>query len=192
MSDDQNSNDIEETAEAVKEAVEGAVETVKETVEEAVDVVKDAVEDVVEDNSSAISKVMELKESNPKVFFGAIAGLVVVILFMFMGGGSNATIQKHKQVNLSVGNSYTLKAINTYSDDVKVRLVAVPGSMAAYDDSKAEDGSNDACKHIPQGTKVKLLNTQEAFGGATFVELEILGSGKCAGRTGWASASNLN
>lgn len=190
MSNDKNSNDIEETVDAVKEAVEEAVETVKDTVDDAVEAVTETVENVVE--GGGVSKIMDLKDSNPKVFFGAIGGLVVIILFMFMGGGSKAPIQQHKQVNLSVGNTYTLKGVNSYSDNAKVRLVAVPGSLAAYDESKEEGGAVDECKRVAQGTRVKLLQIQEAFGGATFAEVEILGSSKCAGRKGWATASNLS
>ncbi len=192
MSNDENSNDIKETVEAVKEAVEEAVDTVKDTVEDAVDAAKETVDNIVEDNGNAVSKIMDLKESNPKAFFGAIAGLVVVILYMFMGGGSNAPIQQYKQVNLSIGNTYTLKGVNSYSDEVKVRLVSVPGSMAAYDESKEGGATVDKCKRMDQGTKVKLLQIQEAFGGTVFAQVEILGSSGCAGRTAWATASNLN
>jgi len=190
VSNDENSNDIKEAAEAVKETVEEVVETVKETVEDAVESVKETVDDIEESN--AASKIMDLKESNPKVFFGAIAALVIVVLMFVMGGGSDIPLPKQRQVNLSIGNTYTLKGVNTTSEDAKVRLVAIPGSVAAYDESD-EDGKADTdCKHIAQGTKVKLLQTQEAFGSATFVELEILGSDRCAGRKGWATSNNLS
>jgi len=177
MSDDKNLNDsVEEVVETVTEAVEEAVETVTEAVEE----------------GNAVSKIMDLKESNPKVFFGAIAGLVVVILAMVMGGGSgsNKPVQQSRQVNLSIGNTYSLKGINSYGTNVKIRLVAVPGSIAAYDEFEKE-GSEGSCKDIAEGTKVKLLQIQEALGGAKFVELELLDAAGCEGRKGWATASNL-
>ena len=167
-------------------------ENSNESVEEVNEPAVEATAESVAEGSNAVSAVMGLKESNPKVFYGAIAGLVVVILIMFMGGGSNNTIQKHRQVDLSIGNTYTLKGINTYSADAKVRLVAVPGSMAAYDESEEDGATKDDCKHISQGEKVKLLQVQEAFGSAKFVEVEILNAGKCAGRKGWATAGNLN
>jgi len=176
MSDDKNLNDsVEEVVETVTEAVEEAVETVTEAVEE----------------GNAVSKIMELKDSNPKVFFGAIAGLVVVILAMVMGGGeSNKPVQQSRQVNLSIGNTYSLKGVNSYGTNAKIRLVAVPGSMAAYDESEKE-GDEGSCKDMPEGTKVKLLSIQEALGGAKFVELELLDAAGCSGRKGWATASNL-
>lgn len=169
-----------------------SVEEVNEPVIEVSEPVEEVTASVAEEGN-AVSKIMDLKESNPKVFFGAIAGLVVVILVMFMGGGSNnVVVQQHRQVDLSIGNTYTLKGINAFGDNVTVRLVAVPGSIAAYDESEEEGATKDDCKHIAQGEKVKLLQIQEAFGGAKFVEVEILNAGKCAGRKGWATAGNLN
>ncbi len=178
MSNDENSNESVSAVEG-EEAVEAAAETVVEESQ------------ATADEGNAVSKVLELKESNPKVFFGAVGALVLVILFMFIGGGSDNPLPAAKQVNLVVGNSYTLKGINSYGDNVTIRLVAVPGSIAAYDESE-KDGNDGECKDIPQGTQVKLLQVQEAFGGAKFVQLEVLGSTPCAGKKGWASANNLN
>ncbi len=187
MSDDKNLNEsVEEVVENVKETVEEVVETVTEKVEEVAETVTEKVEE-----SGAVAKIMALKESNPKVFFGAIGGLVIVILLIFMSGGSNNPLPQPKQVNLVNGNTYTLKGVNSYGTNSKIRLVSVPGSIAAYDESEKE-GNEGACKDMPEGTKVKLLSTQEALGGAMFVELEILDAKGCEGRKGWATANNLN
>ncbi len=187
MSDDKNLNEsVEEVVENVKETVEEVVETVTEKVEEVAENVTDAVEE-----SGAVAKIMALKDSNPKVFFGAIGGLVVVILLLLMSGGGKNPLPQPKQVNLVNGNTYTLKGVNSYGADAKIRLVAVPGSMAAYDESEKE-GKEGNCKSMPEGTKVKLLSTQEALGGVTFVELEILDAKGCEGRKGWTTANDLN
>jgi len=179
MSNDENSN---ESVESVEE-VEAAAPTPE---------VNEAVSEVdSEESGNAVSKIMALKESNPKVFFGAIGGLVLVILVLMMSGGSDNPIPTHKAVGLNIGNTYTLKGINSYGANVTIRLVAVPGSMAAYDESE-KDGTKSSCKDIPQGTKVKLVQVQQAFGNAKFVQLEILGDGQCAGKKGWASANNLS
>jgi len=177
MSNDENSN---ESVESVEE-VEAAAPEVNEAVSEA----------DTEEGGNAVSKVMALKESNPKVFFGAIGGLVLVILVLMMSGGNDNKIQSHQAANLVIGNTYTLKGINSYGSNVTIRLVAVPGSMAAYDESE-KDGNESACKDIPQGTQVKLVQVQQAFGNAKFVQLEILGDGQCVGKKGWASANNLS
>lgn len=141
--------------------------------------------------SNIIAKAMELKESNPKVFFGALGGVVLLILIMMMSGGESPS--KHIPVttmtNLSIGQTYSLKSVNTYDPEATVRLVAVPGSMAAYDDTEEADRSGD-CKHMPQGTKVKLIQIQDTAG-ARFAQVEMI-NGDCAGRKAWAISNNLN
>lgn len=166
-------------------------ENQSEAVEEVESVVESAPSKADEVENNTVSKIMDIKESNPKLFFGVIGALVLFILFMVMSGGSNNPIRTPKVANLSIGNTYALKGINSFGTDAKIRLVAVPGSMAAYDEPE-EGSAKDDCKRISQGTKVKLIQVQEAFGGAKFVEVEILDAGACQGRKGWASAGNLN
>ena len=172
MSNDENAN----------ESVESADESTNKTTEK--------VNEASNAAGNVISKIMEIKESNPKVFYGGIGGLVVIILIMMMSGGNNKNLPVKKMANLSIGQTYELKGVNTYDSAAKIRLVAVPGSMAAYDDTEAEDRKG-ACKQMPQGTKVKLLQVQEAFGSAKFVEVEMI-DGECAGKKGWAVSTNLN
>jgi hypothetical protein len=197
MSNDENQNEsidsVEEVVENLKDAAEEVAETVSDVVDDVVEAVSDTVDDVAEavEEGNVVSKIMAFKDSNPKVFFGAIGGLLLVVLFLLFSGGGNNPIPSPRVVNLSIGNTYALKGVNTYSSDATIRLVAVPGSMAAYDESE-EDGSKGTCKRMPQGTKVKLLQIQDAFGGSKFVELEILNSGECTGRKGWTTANNLN
>ena len=197
MSNDGNQNEsidsVDDVVENLKDAAEKVADTVSDAAEDVVEAVSDTIEDAVEtvEEGNVVSKIMGFKESNPKVFFGAIGGLLLVIVFMLFSGGSNNPIPSRKAVNLAIGNTYTLKGVNSYGDNAKIRLVAVPGSMAAYDESEKE-GNEGTCRHMPLGTKVKLLQIQEAFGGAKFVELEILDSGECTGRKGWATANNLN
>ncbi len=136
-----------------------------------------------------VSKLLDLKQSNPKVFFGGIGAVVlIVIVIMMMSGGSKKHILVNEKVNLSIGQSYSLRGVNTYDPVATIRLVAVPGSIAAYDESA--EGGDDKCRRMKQGTRVKLLQVQQAFGSAKFVEVEIL-AGQCAGRKGWASSNNL-
>ena len=63
MSEDKST---EEVLENIKDTVEEAVEDVKETVEEAIGAVEDAAE-------QAKPFLVNLKDENPKVFFGGIA-----------------------------------------------------------------------------------------------------------------------
>ena len=197
MSNDKNQNEsidsVEDIIENVTDAAEKVADTVVEAAEDVVEAVTETVEDVVEavEEGNVVSKIMAFKDSNAKVFYGVIAAIVLAILFMlFSGGSSNKPIPATRSVNLSIGSTYALKGINSYGSNAKIRLVAVPGSMAAYDESE-KDGSTGTCKEMPEGTKVKLLQIQEAFGGAKFVEVEILNVSQCAGKKGWASSNNL-
>jgi hypothetical protein len=183
MSNDENSNKTE--AENSEEKVESTTQKVENVAEET-----PAVEEISEDKESAVSKAMAIKESNPKLFFGAIGAVVVVILgVMMMGGETKNYIPAAKQVNLSIGQSYSLNGVNSHDPSATVRLVDVPGSIAAY--GAPEEGGKKPCQHLPEGTKVKLLQVQEAFGKATqFVQVEIL-NGECANKKGWAISNNL-
>lgn len=178
-----------DAVDAISEKAEDVAETISEVVDDASEVVSDVVDDVSDAKDSAVAKIMELKDSNPKVFFGGIGAVVLVVLILMMSGGSSTkSLPVAKNVNLAVGQTYTLKGVNTTDPSAKIRLVAVPGSMAAFDDTEGED---DACKRITQGTKVKATQIQSAFGQTKFVEVEMVG-GDCAGRKGWVISTNLN
>ncbi|KAF3983356.1 MAG: hypothetical protein HFP81_00945 [Methylococcales symbiont of Hymedesmia sp. n. MRB-2018] len=142
--------------------------------------------------SNVVSKVLQLKESNPKVLFGAIGALVVVILILMMSGGSSVKkgLTEFKVGNISIGQTYELRGVNNrYDVKSTIRLVSVPGSLAAYDDTEAEDRKG-GCKHMPQGTKVKVTQVQKAFKTTQFAEVEML-AGECAGHKGWTFIHNL-
>ena len=137
------------------------------------------------------SAALELKATKPKVFYGAVGGVVLLILIMmFSGGESRPTVQPYSKKSLVVGQTYTIKSPNSYDPSSTVRLVPAPGALAAYDDTEEADRSG-TCQHFPQGTKVKLLKLQDAFESAnTFAEVSIEG-GECNGKTGWVLAIDL-
>ncbi len=139
-----------------------------------------------------ISKLLELKESNPKVFFGGIGGVALLLVVLMMSGGSDNKLPVHQTKPMVVGQSYVLKSPNTYDPNATIRLVAVPGSMAAYDDSEENDREG-ACKHMPQGTTVKLAQSMNDSTDKNLVwaEVEITAAGECQGKKAWTSAINL-
>lgn len=189
MSNDENNNETE--VESTEEQAKTEQETSNVTEEAVATEESPVIEESSDDAESAVSKAMAIKESNPKLFFGAIGAVVIVILgVMMIGGGSKNPIPSAKVVNLSIGQTYSLKAVNSYDPSATVRLVEVPGSIAAYGEPKEGD-EKKPCQQIAEGTKVKLLQIQEAFGKAKFVQVEILG-GKCANKQGWAVSNNLN
>ncbi|QPK63436.1 hypothetical protein IVG45_22020 [Methylomonas sp. LL1] len=140
--------------------------------------------------SNLVAKLLELKESNPKVFFGGIGAVAVVFLFLVMSGGSDPQLPVHQSKAIVPGQNYVLKSANAYDANATIRLVAVPGSMAAYDDTEEAD-RDGACKHMAQGTPVKAIQAQDAYGKKdVFVEVEMT-SGECEGKKGWALAIDL-
>lgn len=136
-----------------------------------------------------VANLLALKESNPKVFFGGVGAVALVLVALMFGGGSDAKLPVHQAKPIVVGQSYVLKSANAYDQQATIRLVAVPGSMAAYDDT--EEADREGCKHIPQGTPVKVVQSQDAYGKKdVFAEVEMT-SGECQGKRGWALAINL-
>lgn len=172
MSNDENSNKSEESTESVSETVSEAVESTTNAA------------------GNIVSKILDLKQSNPKVFYGGIGALVlIVIILMMMGGGSNKNLPVTSVPNISIDQSYELRGVNTLDPNAPVKLVPVPGSISAFDEEKTDDAGT-GCNKMPQGTKVKAIQFQEAFGNVKFVQVEILG-GECAGKKGWVISNNL-
>jgi hypothetical protein len=139
-----------------------------------------------------VANLLALKESNPKVFFGGVGAVALIVVAVFMGGGSDAKLPVHQAKAMVPGQNYVLKSPNTYDPNATVRLVAVPGSMAAYDDTEEND-RDGACKHMPLNTPVKLIQAQAdtTDKNVLWAEVEITESGECQGRKAWTSAINL-
>ena len=157
----------------------------EENVQETVETAKNTV-------GNLVSSFLSLKEKNPKVFFGGIAGVaVLLILLMTTGGdGSKPKISGPVLKNLAVGQRYVLKSANAYDPAATVRLVSTPGAIAAYDDTEEAD-RNGACQHIPQGTPVTVLDFADAYGKQkTYAKVKIE-DGECKGHEAWALAIDV-
>jgi hypothetical protein len=139
--------------------------------------------------SNVVSSLLALKESNPKVFFGGIGGVVVVLIFLIVSGGSDKKLPIHKATTIVTGQNYVLHSANAADPSAPIRLVSIPGSLAAFDDTEEEDRSG--CKRMPPNTPVKALQTQDAYGKKdAFVQVEMT-TGECQGRKGWVLAINV-
>jgi len=183
MSNTENTN---ETAETKPTEEVAATETTPTSATESVS----AANSVQNSAGNLLANFLALKDSNPKVFFGAIGGIALLLLLLLFGGGSDAKLPVHQNKPVVIGQNYVLKGANAYDTGATIRLVAVPGSMAAYDDTEENDREG-GCKHIPSGTPVKVTQSQDAYGKKdVFVEVEMLG-GECEGKKGWALAINL-
>ncbi|MEI6068364.1 MAG: hypothetical protein WCP96_13545 [Methylococcaceae bacterium] len=140
-----------------------------------------------------VSSFLNLKESNPKVFFGSLGGIaVLLVLLMTMGGDDSAkpAISGPTLKDLAIGQRYVLKSANAYDAAATVRLVATPGAIAAYDDTEEKDRSG-VCQHIPQGTPVSVLEFADAYGKQkTYAKVRIE-DGNCKGNEAWALAIDI-
>ena len=179
MSEDKSTEDAIEN---IKETVEDVVEDVKEKVEEAVDAVEDAVD-------NAKPALMKLKEENPKMFYGGIAGVVLVLGLFFLSGGDSSKTQHTQQTAISIGQTYTLSAPNAVGGEkTTLKILKVPGSMASFDNSE------DVVCNAPVGTSVIAKSFQDAFGKKQlFVQVEIQQEvADCRqGVKGWTLKNNL-
>jgi hypothetical protein len=161
------------------ETMANAIEKVAEVVEETIETVEEVV-----DNS--IPPLIKFKNNNPALFFGGIAG-VILVLFLFMLSGDN--VQEPKQVAISLGGTYTLQAPNALEPGkVSLKILKIPGQMSAF------DNDDDVTCHAPVGTSVTARGFQDAFGTSQmFVQVEI--NQKIAdcrqGVKGWTLKNNL-
>ncbi|NOQ36852.1 MAG: hypothetical protein GQ569_13320 [Methylococcaceae bacterium] len=139
---------------------------------------------------NALSKVMELKDSNPKVFFGAIGAVVVLLLIVMMSGGSsNKKLTQATFTKLTVGQQYTLKGANSASENATISIATVAGTVSAFDEDEVDPSAPNACKQIPEGTSVKVIDLQKSLG-VTYANVEIL-EGECQGKKGWALSIDI-
>ena len=163
----------------------------EETVQQEKDV-KQTVDLAKNTVGNLVSSFLSLKENNPKVFFGAIGVVaLLLVLMMTMGGDSSKpTISGPTLKDLAVGQRYSLKSANAYDPAATVRLVSTPGAIAAYDDTEEADRSG-ACQHIPQGTPVSVLEFADAYGKQkTYAKVRVE-DGACKGNEGWALAIDV-
>ncbi len=167
-----------------KKSTDEVIEDIKETVEEVVDAVEEVIEDTVD---VTLPPLLKLKQENPKLFFGGIAGIVVVLGIYFMSGGRSET-EKTLQTALSVGSTYTLQAPNSVGEEGSLKILKIPGQMSAF------DNDDDVICKAPSGTRVVIKSFQAAFGQKNlFAQVEIPNEvSDCrAGVKGWTLSSNL-
>lgn len=157
----------------------------EENVKQTVDTAKDTV-------GNLVSSFLSLKEKNPKIFFGAIGGVVILLVVMMSMGGdsSKPTISGPALKDLTVGQRYVLKSANAYDPSATVRLVSTPGAIAAYDDTEEADRSG-ACQHMPQGTPVSVLEFADAYGKQKAYAKVKIEEGECKGNEAWALAIDV-
>ncbi|WP_333873338.1 hypothetical protein [Methylobacter sp.] len=153
---------------------------------------KKSVDAAKETAGKLFSSMMSLKEKNPKVFFGAVGGVVFLLIVMMVSGGDSETISTAGPKNLVTGQRYVLKNPNTYEVESPIQLLAVPGAIAAFDDSEDEDkGKVESCRRIAQGTAITVVDFQDFAGKKNaFVKVQVE-DGDCKGSSGWVLAIDV-
>lgn len=152
--------------------------------------VKKSVESAKTIAINQIAAFMGLKEKNPKAFYGILAVVVLLILILMMSGGKSNSVSGPSIKELAVGQKYVLKSPNTVDPSATVRLVPVPGTLAAYDDSEEED-RNAVCQHMPQGTPVEVMEFSDFAGKRKmFVKVKVA-DGECKDKDGWVLAIDV-
>ena len=158
---------------------------------EAVKVETVAVEAKANLMKDAIASVMDMKENNPKMFYGIVAGVTGLIFMLAMLGGDEKVLSSAAPKNLAAGQKYTLQSPNAAAEDGEqsiIRLVATPGAIAAFDD---DENKTEECTKFPEGTHVTVLDKQDAFGKKDVFAKVQIDEEACNGKTGWVLAVNL-
>lgn len=152
--------------------------------------VKKSVESAKTIASNQLAAFMGLKEKNPKAFYGILVAVVLPILILMMSGGESKNVSGPTIKDLAIGQKYVLKAPNSVDPSATVRLVPVPGTLAAYDDTE-EDDRKAVCQHMPQATPVEVMEFSD-FGGnkKMFVKVKVL-DGECKDKDGWVLAIDV-
>jgi len=153
---------------------------------------KKTVDAAKETAGQLISSMMSLKEKNPKVFFGAIGGVVLLLIVIMVSGGDSGVVSGPSAKNLVAGQRYVLKNPNTYEIESPIQLLAVPGAIAAFDDSEdVEKGKVESCRRIAQGAAVTIVDFQDFAGKKNaFVKVQVE-DGECKGSAGWVLAIDV-
>jgi hypothetical protein len=155
---------------------------------------KKAVDTAKEIAGKLFTTMMDLKEKNAKVFYGVVGGVVLLLLIIMMSGGGSETVAVTgpSAKNLAAGQRYVLKNPNTFEIASPIKLLPVPGSIAAYDDTEDEEkGKVESCRRIPQGTAITIIGLQDFAGKKNAFANVQVEEGECKGNTGWISSINI-
>ena len=180
MSNEENTQSTEQPEVSQSETSTPTIETVETPAPEA-----------ASKQNNIVANLLALKESNPKVFFGALGGIAVLLIVLMSSGGNPEVVSSEQAAkNLATGQRYALKSANAYDPSATIRLVSVPGAIAAYDDTEEAD-RNGACQHMPEGTPVTALDFSDAYGKKNaYVKVRIQ-TGECKATEPWPLAIDI-
>jgi hypothetical protein len=137
-------------------------------------------EETKENTGNAVAGIVETLKTNPKVLYGAIGGVVVIMLGLAMGGGGEG--EKVKVASIGPGQTVTLENPNGGLS----HLTAVPGMQSA---SEAEENQEVSICVAAGGTRAS-VEEEQMVGMLPYVKLKVI-DGDCQGKTGWTSKVNI-
>ncbi|MEI6747474.1 MAG: hypothetical protein WCL34_16040 [Methylococcaceae bacterium] len=141
--------------------------------------------------ADAMASVTDMKENNPKMFYGIVTGVAGIVLMLAMLSGNEKVLPSSAPKSLAAGQKYTLQSPNASAEDGEqtiIRLVATPGAIAAFDD---DENKTEECRKFPEGTHVTVLDKQDAFGKKDVFAKVQIDEDVCNGTIGWVLAVNL-
>lgn len=130
--------------------------------------------------AGAAQNIIEILKTNPKARYAVIGAAVVVVLAMFMGGGSE--VKQRPIATVSSGQTVTLENPN----GGKSHLTAVPGLMSTSD--AEEDKEQSVC--VAEAGNRGTVEEEQVVGLLSFVKIKVT-EGNCQGKTGWTSKINI-
>ncbi len=134
--------------------------------------------------NALMEKLTALRQEKPALFYGGIAGVLLVLFLvikMFGGGG----VEQLQVPAIQVGQTYKLVNPNVTGGG-DVLLFQAPGRMGATDPEIRE--KEKVCV-VKAGTSAKVLE-QSVVNYVKYVKVEPV-EGDCAGKQGWTSIVNL-
>ncbi len=124
-----------------------------------------------------LNNVLGLRKSNPTVFYGASVALLILLLFTFVGSGTEDSVQM--TMNLVNGQNYVMK--NPNGGDVLLTARPIFASAGSGEDT-------NVCLVKPD-TVVK-LEEQTMANYITYIKVAPQ-DGDCQGKSGWTAKVNI-
>ncbi len=134
------------------------------------------------ENNNALQQAKNLianLKGSPKLLYGGIALLVLIVLWLMLRGGGE---QIEIKTTVTPGQTVTLQNPNVGN----TLLVAVPGKLGSADDES--DDSQNVCV-VPPGTQA-VVEEETVVNYIPFVKVKVL-DGSCKDKNGWTSKVNI-
>lgn len=139
-----------------------------------------------ETGATAAGGLAALKNMDPKVLYGTIGGIVVLILAMTMMGGGGGEVA----VSIKVSNGQTVTLQDPNISSGKIPLTPNPGSLGASEEESKAEGSDGPTTCMADAGNKAIVEEQMTSNYIPFVKVTAQ-NGNCQGKTGWTPLVNV-